>query len=150
MSKHYVPKIQEFYEGFRFEYQEIEYAQWTHQEYSEGLEFEGIKVSEWLGRSVDSFDNNIRVRYLDQQDIEELGWIKDTRRSAGEYMAFYIESNGFDNFKYSLTVEGQKIQIFYNAMYFPTMKSESRFNCLFHGHCKNYNELKTIMEQTEV
>ncbi len=123
-SKYYTPDISEFYIGFIFEVQQQEelYGEVTYSE--EWLEFEFQK------------NNTIpdlkycRVKYLDKEDIEELGFEKNVRGThfnKGDYQ-LYLDIHPVHN----VTIYDD----------YPRM--------IFQGTVKNKSELKKLLKQLRV
>jgi hypothetical protein len=137
-SKYYVPSIEEFRVGFQYE--ELMGTESSGlQDWSEKI----FDISEYIDRNGEHYllelinGECIRVNYLDQSDIENLGWIfegsqiisngrKDYRYN--EYILSYIPSNNH----YAITTKSQ---------YGDTPK------VLFNGIIKNVNELKVLLKQ---
>ena len=80
-NKYYQPKIEEFCVGFEYEYQEKD--GWSKTEIFESSFTSG---STGLNEYIDNDFNficenidcgNIRVKHLDREDAEELGWVSD-------------------------------------------------------------------------
>ena len=77
-NKYYTPEIEEFCVGFEYEIQDIENAQW------------GVCIcTPGFGAFDDDIDNleddRIRVKYLDKEDIESLGWIFDKTSNKSQW-----------------------------------------------------------------
>lgn len=84
-------------------------------------------------------DKTVRVKYLDKEDIEELGWIYMGEIFNNSYSEFYHPNEGKDNrtlrFSHNLDFMEIEIGIRYGDFYGESYK------------IKNYNELKTLMKQ---
>lgn len=65
MNKYYTPKIEEFHVGFEYEAKDPLTNEWV--EFEINLEFGSL----WFASA-----NDTRVKYLDKEDIESLGWEK--------------------------------------------------------------------------
>lgn len=115
-NKYYTPSIEEFHVGFEYEVYDRLHNIWN-------------KENNFFLQQGD-FDDSIRVKYLDQEDIESLGWIIDDRNS---------------KILYCCVEDGRDIYMDYNI--------ESKFckislleEDLFKGTIKNKSELKFIMQ----
>ena len=120
MSKYYTPKIEEFHVGFECEYQNIENAVW-------GL----FKHPNLDSLPLDHELECIRVKYLDREDIESLGFNTEDN---GECYNLQI---GFDLYGI-YPWESNKIHIIKD------MKT------LFEGIIKNKSELKKLLIQLSI
>ena len=81
LEKYYTPKIEEFYVGF--EYEELKAPL-----HPLGIwDYEYIKFVSELDNVADNLEHNfnyIRVKYLDVDDIEDLGWNHLKHQSLGD------------------------------------------------------------------
>ena len=77
-KKYYTPEIEEFHVGFEYE-EQVEPGKWAWNTCHPNT-FE--KLYDW--DSMDMLKIRTRVKYLDQEDIESLGFIKYTNNSVGE------------------------------------------------------------------
>lgn len=143
-EKYYTPSLNEFHIGFRYE------ASREATLINEG------KGNNWYSKSISSlqdFDTlgryeNLRVSYLDQTDIEDLGW-SGYKRSICDW--YYIK--GFyqlkNQLKYSafrlLHCRDRNTVKITGFEYEYQLNEETEGEDLFNGECKNYNELKNIM-----
>jgi len=73
-----------------------------------------------------NFDTEFRVKYLDREDIEELGWVVNSRKDY-TFNDYYMHWNTGDNPKWMEIVKGEEY--------------------IFKGVLKNKSELKVIMKQ---
>jgi hypothetical protein len=125
-NKYYTPEIEEFHVGFEYEIKE----------YGELFLKEKYKL-DGSYKNVESdlmpllFDGDIRVKYLDKEDIESLGWK-------------HIGSLWFKHtFGYKLRKwKGQSLDIFEESM----IDTEDDL-LIFRGDIKNKSELKKLMSQ---
>jgi len=128
-NKYYTPSIEEFHVGFEFETSYLEdYDTWK----KVTLEFDdfGFYTSTW---EVDSNPTEFRVKYLDKEDIESLGFKFDQYRSSGFH--FYLNN-------YEL-----------HQPYLDTkciLKEINTNQILFNGIIKNKSELIKVLKQTEI
>lgn len=146
---YYTPKIEEFHVGFEYEisimkatvgYKEP-VSTWEKGIYGVDSLGYNMLVGEALHRSRQTLDilqsisdkQLIRVKYLDQQDIEELGW--NTLRSNINWVRATKNST---EIIFEKNIEVPIIQIFKNM------------NCVFTGTIKNKAELKKLMQQLQI
>lgn len=134
-DKYYTPSIEEFHVGFR-------YQSHADPRTDNGWDDEEVdRYSIIYPLKVDS-DVDYRVKYLDDDDIEELGWEKWGKTYFKLQKSFKLDS-------------GYLYETEYNLIFVDRAKSiielqDSNGNTLFNGKIKNYNELKKIMEWTGI
>ena len=140
-DKYYTPDISEFYEGFEFEElieNDDETEEWYQVVYHTN---DFITDDGWIIQSPiydRGIEDWIRVKYLDKEDIESLGFEHDQTTKDGSY--FYKGSLIDDN-QWSLCKNGLSIDI-----YDINNKSDFRFN----GTIKNKSELKRLLKQLNI
>lgn len=131
INKYYTPVLEEFHIGFRFETKLMEDSWFPIiTNYKSFIEW---GKSNTLYKSIQN--NNIRVKYLDQQDIEELGWKINSD-------GYYFKPKGIGE-QYFL--ERIKKDIWRITCENHTGEKEE-VEQLFLGKIKNYNELKQVMK----
>jgi len=131
-SKYYTPDIKELRVGFEYEYSGNKGKDWD------------IGIIESLYDFEDLIDDlrydDIRVKYLDRLDIEEVGftYLEDQGMSENNGYRFTIPDNTF-------------FRSFYHLFYWKTnnrLKIERPFmGCIFDGIIKNKSELKELLEK---
>lgn len=137
IEKYYVPAIEEFHVGFEFEYQEIEYAQWIKDSFILNWSREDSSIDHYLDFG------NIRVKYLDREDIESFGF------------KFNNESDVFNQSYYSLITDfkGQRRMIKFTHgindtdNYISTHVVGCADSTIFLGKIKNKSEFRRILQQ---
>jgi len=150
MEKYYTPEIEEFYVGFECELIDNDK---THK-------WSPIKCREETLYDVQSSHYNARVKYLDKEDIESLGWIKGYKADLDNYETKEHSCNSFEyiikgidtkhfssrpvDYKLNFVDNEHTIKIqFYERNYFEW------FPC-FEGVIKNKSELQKIMKMLEI
>ena len=138
-NKYYKPDIEEFHVGFEYEVEDLHDNLidrcWRRQVF----EGEYATIREWLET------NDVRVKYLDQDDIESLGFTLDADQSG------VLERNGITkSYRYQNkeTFTGccidfmshGKIKIFLGNL------NSYRSMLRFHGTIKNKSELKQVLK----
>ena len=131
-SKYYTPEIEEFHLGFEFE---VNYTGegWLKEIFCSGTgkNIDSIaKLVSFLGRT--NFEDAYRVKYLDKEDIESLGFNysktdMDLWFNKDKYDLIYTPSNNWLCISYFSEYE-EDVQLFY-------------------GIIKNKSELKTLLKQ---
>lgn len=119
-NKYYTPEPEELYIGYSCEIKNTADAQLRF--------FPATITKEFIGTVVKISKEGIRTKYLDQFDIESLGWVFDANKE--DDYKFYL--NGF-------------------ILYFPYAEEEPllithRKDTVYLGPCKSINELRTIMK----
>jgi hypothetical protein len=150
-KKYYIPKIEEFHIGFEYE------AKVYGEDYYLPLVFKPNDYETLFDKRILSISgqqvyeeprfyvpDTFRVKYLDREDIEELGWY---------YSSIFYESNEF-RFKCGCDDEDKKwfelewdeadgnVRIFYSSLY--------NWFCVFRGFVKNKSELRRVMEMVGI
>lgn len=128
-NKYYTPSIEEFHVGFEFETSYLEdYDTWK----KVTLEFDdfGFYTSTW---EVDSNPTEFRVKYLDKEDIESLGWTDGETHGLSGYVLNYATD---DSYQMYYDKDNQFTQIYnWNS------------KIIFEGIIKNKSELKRLLKQ---
>ena len=137
ISRYYTPDTEEF--GIDFEFQYLRKGNWTDDVITF---FE--EAHEWVNNQVE-----LRVKHLDQEDIESLGFEKDLKEVAG--MNWRMISFQKGELIADLFVELPKDLIRgdgTNGYVKPqTVRIEDSCKVLFNGILKNKSELKKILKQ---
>lgn len=133
MDKHYTPDISEFHPGFEFEYDTPQppmgsTSKWEKRVYGDSNEENLIKT--WNHHA-----GFIRVKYLDREDIESLGF----KHIEEEVYEKYVGREGEYPEKYQLFIEDGKVEIWADIL------DLNPYQTLFHGTIKNKSELKRIL-----
>ena len=133
-NKYYTPEIEEFHVGFEYEFRHEDYIDngWKrydspefNHEREDCVPFNSNKLNEF------------RVKYLDQSDIESLGWIDGELRGMTPFI--FNEMNPDNEFQLYYQFDNQFAQI-YNC--------HSQF--VFQGAIKNKSELIKLMQQLNI
>lgn len=133
-NKYYTPTIEEFHVGFEYEVSDLSDngKDWTWRKQV----FDGEETRTYF---IDELNKKeIRVKQLDREDIESLGWK-------------HQEDNFFYHKNYELllvsTSDGDNIQIHDQSPYQEGAKRNER---VFWGVLKNKSELKKLMQQLKI
>lgn len=164
-NKYYTPSIEEFHIGFEFEWKgiglrETDTGEWTKTNLS--------KISSIFSRAFDEFIkwNLFRVKYLDREDIESLGFKVEENSyqemsADTQYTATYIMKDGTTVFfRFISFLEIDKNPDVYDGridMYKQNTTrydwktrcwiNEPRSTHIFTGTIKNKSELKVLLKQ---
>lgn len=155
-NKYYTPELEEFHVGFGFEYlhplsvsettNEWQVYDWRSRMATVTLHPDGISIG---GFSIKP--ECLRVKYLDKQDIEELGW------EEGVHVNVWSDNDDIVN-GYSYVLNNTETMImFYSeeskvvGMYRQKIYNEITGNwtsdIMFAGIIKNKSELRKLMKQ---
>jgi hypothetical protein len=128
INKYYIPNLEEFHVGFRYEFlsDPCIYGTWRKVTCTKD------KVIHHL---LETEPSSFRVKFLDRDDIEELGW--DFESDDSFIQTYFITCGG--NI-YQLTKSDKSIKIINKGLI-----KENNVT-LFFGQLKNYNKLKDIMD----
>lgn len=132
-SSYYTPSIEEFHSMFRFHIlREGKYEPFT---------FDYKTMWRW-GRNNTLYigveEGTIKVKHLDQEDIEELGWVFSLIDS--DIYDHYYFYKGTETFLLKHYVEGGIVRIIHKS-------GVESSHVLFFGRIRNYNELATVLSQ---
>jgi len=126
VEKYYTPELEEFYPGFEYEYLQLVngVAKWKKDSF--GRVVTSISTLKYL------FDNGVRVKHLDHEDIESLGWYSGRLQGLNED-SFTLNDNQL------YWQDNQFIQIYnWNS------------TIIFEGIIKNKSELRRLMKQLRI
>lgn len=139
-NKYYTPEIEEFRVGFEYEYLgSIRNLFW------ESIKMEqedfSIMFDDWEHEQDGKFNELYRVKYLDQSDIESLGWVM------GRIKLGYNELDVYGLKNYIITTP-QKAYDNTHIIDISRMKSIGQgIERMFRGIIKNKSELIKLMKQ---
>ena len=125
-NKYYQPDISEFHIGFDYE------VKYKNGEWKKECLNDELSSLRFIDFKLKKEPNSIRVKYLDKEDIESLGWKMDSIYSHKYKDDFYIEYNS-------------KISIHED-----TIEIKNNQQTLFSGYIKNKSELKKLMKQLDI
>ncbi len=136
MSKYYTPEISEFHVGFIHSYVNTDTGVWHSTQIDVAME---IKAAE---QTLEYFPERLKVKHLDQSDIESEGW-EDLNISSITSVTHYTKKN-VSNFYILTHYEGGKVDIS------SRLGGEAPDQFLFQGVIKNKSELKRLLKQLEI
>lgn len=128
-NKYYIPEIEEFHVGFEFQLDPYEINEWKEKIITDRDAYQFKLFKKFCKKE------NVRVKYLDKEDIESLGWkgYKDMFVFEGE-ISFSLEITGVNHYlisQYKKAPENIGVSIFW-------------------GRVKNKSELKKLMQQLNI
>ena len=130
-TKYYTPDITEFYTMFEYEVSNDKGITWIEEEFH--LNDSHIDLIKYVKIQDDGKNSYlIRVKYLDKEDIESLGWRLSPRETH-----YSIEIPG----------DGSDTQMYYQEDNYYTMIYDWDGQSIFKGYIKNKSELIKLMKQ---
>lgn len=153
---YYTPTIEEFYIGFEYEYMNgdiWEESEMRIQDYkSDGPDYE--RSDSWFEEELLGGIRTVRVKYLDQSDIESLGWKTHNNDvfTLGKMIKDAPEDwHNLGNWKYRLMIS-QVIEPVDPCRIFIDNRNPSNggANQIFRGTIKNKSELIKLMQQLNI
>ena len=147
-DKYYTPSIEEFHVGFECEY----YSSHADKFISIVLNESNFSTNSLDGSFDDDYvfsgnyhsDNKFRVKYLDSEDIESLGF--DKTAEYGKYIEFNDNIKAFNPSSTKLLYNTDTNLINIESF---TFEEESSLP-LFHGIVKNKSELVRLLKQLNI
>jgi len=140
INKYYTPDITEFKVGFKYEYYS-DYAKIWKSYILKLDDYKSTQMSEsWFIEEVLEL-KNIRVKHLDKEDIESLGWELITEQIKDYSHWCFFKFNQVE------------LHVQLNNKYFPRkLNINDKHHQIgnLHIDCKNYNELQIIMKQLNI
>ncbi len=165
MENYYTPKIEEFHEGFEYEQknmfgdgtvkttEQYNLAEWEKRIF-------GLDIYPYLNRTMTGYNSKnlppaVRVKYLDRDDIESLGWrffgcpLKEDLETCDFPIVYQIlgEKKQMENSP-TLATLCQRREGIYDIFKSPAMPTEATMK--FKGMIKNKSELKKLMKQLNI
>lgn len=140
-NKYFAPKIEEFHVGFEFEQLSCNEKSWDKQTLSY-VDAERFFI-------VVDIEKQTRVKYLDKEDVEGLGWVQTKKYS--DQSEFQIQ-NGDSFWELTLLHDLGNIEFGINAEieYYVSYEGTSDVLNIFSGEIKNKSELKRLMKQLHI
>lgn len=124
-EKFYVPQIEEFFVGFEFEYMNMYYTNWLRTSWGTALNMSNLQN--------DIIAGHIRVKRLDKQDLEELGFLSTEKEYVFKHKQWIIRIVNWCH------VNGA-------AMYLTEYLDAANINIVFKGFARNKSELSKILK----
>jgi hypothetical protein len=156
-NKYYTPELSEF--NLTFEYEVLDLVddtdgQWEQETFY--LNNSHIHLVKYVDIQDDESDYLIRVKYLDQEDIENLGFTYDNNHEPIPYRENYNKGR-IDHKSYAFEMETgiESHHYFLTQFNDNIVWIEHAIGCaiqgyIFKGQIKNKSELKRILNQLEI
>lgn len=147
---YYTPTIEEFHVGFEYErlWLHIEPPMWGKETFY--LNDSHIKLMQY---SLSDIEPLARVKYLDQSDIESLGW---TFKTKGPFRTWYTGSDSWFNNTIPIGDSGRywsfelSHDIKYNGIIIKAGTNYGDTDTFFEGTIKNKSELIKLQQQLNI
>lgn len=147
MTEYYVPSIEEFYVGFEYEYLTIK-GEWIKDIFGSTKPFDTEQMDFDIVRKISNdLPDELRVKYLDKEDIESLG-LKVSDKCVRKYVDLF-EANYNDRRR-----EDDKVRLIYTYSNKHVLisignskASYPEWKTLFTGTTRNISELKIVLKQ---
>lgn len=141
MNKYYTPEIEEFHVGFEFCDRHSNYPEeeknWIKRDYTLRAEYELDNIS---GRITEGL---IRVKYLDREDIESLGFVCH----ATDKRVFHNKEGIIINRGWGSPVKKGITLAIVSPVFDESKRNVVHENYLFNGIIKNKSELKKLLKR---
>lgn len=134
-NKYYTPTIEEFHVGFEYQFNHKNKG-WIDLKFGDTDDWSILEID------MEIENNEIRVKYLDKEDIESLGWIYE-KALEDEYHIFFKKGTMLLEFSESF----RTLRIYYIISYIDDIFEVKEEHTLFLGTIKNKSELKRLMKQ---
>lgn len=133
-NKYYTPTIEEFHVGFEYQHKGLlDINQIEEKFYNFNYDLKDKSLEE-INYAINN--NWIRVKYLDQEDIESLGWVKHNINKNCYYIELHKNTFGTIYMEYYDEQETKWC-----------IESDRHGETIFIGTIKNKSELKKLMKQ---
>ena len=137
MEKYYTPEIEEFHVGFQYEHYSKKVDFWMPCFYGTMYDQRGDDELDELNMKVE------RVKYLDREDIESLGFFCH----AADERVFHSEKGIIINIGWGSPVKKGITLAIVSPVFDESKMSIVHENYLFNGTIKNKSELKKLLKQ---
>ena len=148
-DKYYTPEIEEFHMGFEFEVNDTDEG-WTKEIFcsGEGRKIDSIsKLTEfsWSTLGIIKFEDAYRVKYLDKEDVESLGFTTNKLK----YWEIQDDSIIYKLKNYTLVFWHSAYKSKYKTNVYIRQETGLGQHC-FKGEIKNKSELKRLLKQLQL
>lgn len=133
-NKYYTPELEEFHIGFEYEVDSL-YNKFSHKSFNKIIAiWEELDIVFDDYEHEDHFNEIYRVKYLDKEDIESLGWLESKEIENN----FFLKDQYRRNWKLYLTKDIGRIILENDCNYFIDIV------------IKNKSELKKLLKQLNI
>lgn len=148
MNKYYTPTIEEFFPGFEYEINDSainenlalrQSVNW----YKCKFWNKGVETLDMVDISIECED--IRVKYLDKEDVEALGFDKTNEKYKYQKFVKNIDTNTYSEL--TLSNENKVVIELYELTGVDSYKEDWSSKIIFEGYIKNKSELKKLLKQ---
>lgn len=148
-SKYYTPSIEEFYIGFECEILGYNYKKRLNESFKKEWDKLIYSLKDFQYLKKENLKNNFRIKYLDKEDIESLGWKYTGNKDDYGFLVFTknievgFNSGNLLTLRYSPVNHGIWIKR-------QTYGSWGDYVDEFPFYVKNKSELKKLMQQLNI
>lgn len=152
MNKYYIPELEEFHLGFRYEFQyKDDEDNWNE----DSIEYDLLYDHDFHSVFEEVKDSRVRIKYLDRKDIEELGWTYRSLTKDGDLEIY--EGISSYTFYRKICPNGESAIAIFKALPKPgegnlfgicEYTDDKREICTV--RVKNFNELQKLMGQLKI
>jgi len=136
-NKYYTPSIEEFYVGFEYEGREANSYEWNQLKFD--AELDELESNPYINIEYLLQDDNLRVKYLDKEDIENLGFKYEKHYTFKKYINNkYNKTKTLIRIEYDWNNHSNVLIEFYN---------QNNFTNGMSFIIKNKSELKILLKQ---
>lgn len=151
-TKYYTPNITEFCEGFEYEYS-YDKGEWIKEKFSVSCGDTDSMAGDWYEFAPSCPRTECRVKYLDREDIESLGFSELTKEQKDEHSTIMIGGGSFiridddGNIKTTIIIQYLFPVISIHLLDEKSLRGYNKPFVCFKGRIKNKSELKKLMTQ---
>ena len=145
MNKYYIPEIEEFYVGFEYE-RFVPKSNTTEEECWNKLSM-SVNYLSLNDIDYEIIEKEIRVKYLDQEDIENLGWTIDEVHKDKE-QKLYFKDNIVLYYRYKTKKLGVFTKNFLKNDYYSKYNKDP--HSIHSITIKNKSEFKKLLKQLQI
>lgn len=131
-GKYYTPEIEEFHVGFKYQSLRGSKKSWENFYIESACTL--YLIMEAIDKKLLSLED-FRVKYLDDKDIQSLGWINGSNYGLSAFVLNYGDKNN----EFQMYFHDDNLIMIYNFS-----------GIIFSGKIKNKSEFKKLMQQLEI
>lgn len=143
-SNYYTPTIEEFHVGFECEWRRFE-EDWHGGKINSSIELYDAAIEYEAGENQ---TYEYRVKYLDKEDIESLGWVIDKKLCVEDgILPYFVFNKGSHELSFFCYKDLNKRLLRIYKIKKDDLDLESSRHLRFSGTIKNKSELKVLLKQ---
>jgi len=140
-DKYYTPESKDLHIGFKYEVASVN-SDWYITNWTKKVFNQGDLTSTFI-----KYPGHYRIKYLDKEDIESLGFVHTGGRLIKNNVdIFSYKKDSFFEYVLKYNYSFNKLEVYKEDLnYFEAIN-----NCLFDGTIKNISEFKVLLKQLNV